>query len=69
MVLYQSCFFKGGDILEVLNGLLGFAGAISSIIDYALAFLEDLLPTNVSSIYAICFTVVIGIAIKRGVLT
>lgn len=55
--------------MEVLNGLLGFAGAISSIIDYALAFLEDLLPSNVSSIYSICFTVVIGIAIKRGVLT
>lgn len=55
--------------MEVIQGLIGFAGAIDHVIDYALAFLEDLLPSNVSSIYAICFTVVVGIAIKRGVLT
>lgn len=55
--------------MEVIQGLIGFSGAISHIIEYALAFLEDLLPNNVTSIYSICFTVVIGIAIKRGVLT
>ena len=54
--------------MEIVSTVFGFADAISFIIRYVYEFINLVLPSNVGLMFGIAFTVVIALAIKRGVL-
>ena len=57
------------EIIQTAKNILGFADAISYIINYIRAFLGTLLPDYVAVMFGIAFTVIVAISVKRGVAT
>lgn len=56
-----------GNIFQKGAAILGFGDSVDNIITKENEFLSILLPYDVLSIIAIAFTVLIAIAVKRGV--
>lgn len=57
------------EIVQTAKNILGFADAISYIINYVRSFLALLLPDNIALMFGIAFTVIVAISVKRGVAT
>lgn len=49
--------------------IYGFADAMSFVIRFVLNFLYTILPSNIAVMFAIAFTAIVALAIKRGVFT
>lgn len=57
------------EVVQTVEYAVGFADAIGYVLRYIVEFINTLLPTDVSVMFGIGFTVMVAIAIKRGVLT
>lgn len=57
------------DVINVVHEVLGFADAISYVIRYVKAYLDLILPDNIALMFAIAFTVIVALSIKRSVVT
>lgn len=57
------------EIIQTAKNILGFADAISYIINYVRSFLAIIMPDNIAIMFGIAFTVIVAISVKRGVAT
>ena len=55
------------EIVSAIGNIIGFADAISYIINYIRSFLSIIMPDNISIMFGIAFTVIVAVSVKRGV--